>query len=207
MSSYLRSLQAFQISLQTQRDDVDVNGQLITLSGGATYSVRRPDGLSIDLAMPTMSRQYFYDGKTVTVFDPKTKYFARFDAPPQIGPELLATFDKYGVPLPLADLFTWTEGDPRTAALTSAHYVGKAVINGRNASHYAFRQSGVDWQIWIANGDRPEPLRVALVDRSDPARPKFQADLNWNLNPQFSRYAFNFRPPPNARMIRIRPVE
>ena len=51
MSAYLRSIPAFQITLQTQRDDVDVYGQLITLSGGATYKVRRPDAFFIDLAL------------------------------------------------------------------------------------------------------------------------------------------------------------
>ena len=55
MSAYLRSIPAFQITLQTQRDDVDVYGQLITLSGGATYKVRRPDRFSIDLALPTQA--------------------------------------------------------------------------------------------------------------------------------------------------------
>ncbi|MGH6962919.1 MAG: DUF2092 domain-containing protein, partial [Phenylobacterium sp.] len=69
MSAYLRSIPAFEITLRTQRDDVDVYGQLITLSGGATYKVRRPDAFSIDLTLPSQSGRYVYDGKTVTAYD------------------------------------------------------------------------------------------------------------------------------------------
>ena len=206
MSAYLRTLQAFQITLQTQRDDVDIYGQSITLSGDATYRVRRPDAMAIDLALPSATRKYVYDGKIVTVFDPPTGYYAQFAAPPTIKATLQLALDKYGVTLPLSDLFTWTEGDPRADVLTSAHFVGKTQVNGQNANHYAFRQPGIDWQIWIADGDKPAPLRVALVASDDPARPKFQADLTWDTTPQFNADAFTFTPPANARKVDIHPA-
>lgn len=206
MSAYLRTLQNFQIAMQTQRDDVDVYGQLITLDGQANYKVRRPNGLAIDLASPTMNRQYVYDGKTVTVFDPKTGYFAKIQAPATLHETLEMAEDKYGVELPLADLFTWTEGDDRARDLTSAHFIGQAQVNGQTANHYAFRQPGVDWQIWIADGDKPAPLRVVIVASDDPARPKFQADLTWDTAPQFADNAFAFTPPANARQIQIHPL-
>lgn len=207
MSAYLRSIPAFQITLRTQRDDVDVYGQLITLGGEATYKVRRPDAFAIDLALPSRTRQYVYDGKTVTVYDPKTGYYAKFQAPSTIRATLEMAEQKYGASLPLEDLFTWSEGDARVKALTSAHFVDKDQIAGQTANHYAFRQPGVDWQIWIADGDKPAPLRVTIVASDDPARPQFQADLSWDTAPQFTQGAFAFAPPPNARPIEIRPID
>ncbi len=206
MSAYLRSLPAFQITLRTQRDDVDVYGQLITLSGEATYKVRRPDAFAIDLALPSKTRQYVYDGKTVAVYDPKTGYYAKFQAPSTIGATLQLASDKYGVTLPLQDLFTWTEGDARAQALTSAHFVGKDQVGDQAANQYAFRQPGIDWQIWIADGDKPAPLRVVIVASDDPARPQFEADLAWDTAPQFAQDAFVFTPPANARLIDIHPI-
>ena len=206
MSAYLRTLQNFQVTMQTQRDDVDVYGQLITLSGSATYRVRRPDGLTIDMASPTRTRHYVYDGKTVTVFDPKTGYFAKIPAPGTIRETLAMAQDKFGVELPLADLFTWSEGDDHTKALTSAHFIDKTEVNGQAANHYAFRQPGVDWQIWIADGDKPAPLRAVIVASEDPARPQFQADLAWDAAPQFAADAFAFTPPANAKQIQIHPL-
>jgi hypothetical protein len=206
MSAYLRTIPAFRISLKTQRDDVDPYGQVITLSGQATYSVRRPDAFNIDLALPGVTQQYLYDGKTVTVYDPKAGSYGRVQAPSTIRATLELAKNKYGATVPLEDLFTWTEGDSRASALTSAHFIGKDQIGGQSASHYAFRQPGVDWQIWIADGDKPAPLRINIVASSDPARPRFEADLAWDTSPQFAANTFAFAPPPNARAVSLNPV-
>jgi hypothetical protein len=207
MSAYLRSIPTFQITMQTQRDDVDVYGQTITLSGEATYKVRRPDSFAVNLALPSRTRQYVDDGKTVTVYDPTSGYYAKFQAAPTIRETLQLASDKYGATLPLQDLFTWTEGDAREKALTSAHFIGKTQIGNQAANHYAFRQPGRDWQIWIADGDKPAPLRVSVVDSTDPAKPKFEADLTWDTTPQFGQDAFVFTPPANAKAIDIKPLQ
>jgi hypothetical protein len=206
MSAYLRSIPAFQVALQTQRDDVDVYGQLITLSGEATYKVRRPDAFSIDLKLPSITQQYIGDGKTVTVYDPKTNYYGKFQALPTVRASLELAEQTYGAVVPLDDLFTWSEGDDRAKALTSAHFIGKDRIAGQDANHYAFRQPGIDWQIWIADGAKPAPLRVLITASEDPARPKFQADLAWDIAPNFTADAFTFTPPANARATDIHPV-
>jgi hypothetical protein len=206
MSAYLRSVPAFQISLKTQRDDVDVYGQLITLSGEATYKVRRPDAFAIDMNLPSNSRQYVDDGKTVTVYDPATRAYGKFQAQATIRDTLEYAKQKYGAALPLEDLFSWSAGDDRAKVLTSAHFIGKERIAGQDANHYAFRQPGIDWQIWIADGAKPAPLRVAIVAVDDPARPKFQADLAWDTAPSFAANTFAFAPPPGARATDLRPL-
>jgi hypothetical protein len=206
MSAYLRSVPAFQISLQTQRDDVDVYGQLITLSGQATYKVRRPDAFAVDLALPTLSRQYVYDGKTMVVFNRTNGAYGKFAAPPSIRGAVDLAQQKYGAVFPLVDLFNWSAGDDRAKALTSAHFIGKEQIGGQAANHYAYRQPGIDWQIWIADGAKPTPLRVAIVSTSDPARPKFGVDLAWDTAPQFGADTFAFAPPPNARAVDLQPT-
>jgi hypothetical protein len=206
MSAFLRTISAFQITVQTQRDDVDEYGQLITLSGEATYKVRRPDAFSISLSLPSQSGQYVYDGKTLTAYDAGTASYRRFPAPPTIRATLELAKQKYGATVPLEDLFSWSEGDDRAKALTSAHFIGKTRVAGQAASQYAFRQPGVDWQIWIADGNTPLPLRIAIVSSRDPARPQFQADLAWNTAPKFAANAWTFSPPPNARAIAYRPT-
>ncbi len=206
MSAYLRSVPAFQIDLTTQRDDVDVYGQLITLNGVATYKVRRPDSFFINLDMPSTARQYVNDGKTVTVFDPKSGYYGTFQALPTIRGTLELAEQKYGASVPLDDLFTWSEGDDRAKSLTAAHFIGKAQVAGQNANHYAYRQPGIDWQVWIADGDKPVPLRVIIVASDDPARPRFQTDMSWDTSPTFAADTFVFAPPPNARATVLRPL-
>lgn len=206
MSAYLRTLSDFEIRMATQRDEVDAYGQLVTLNGEATYKVRRPGAFNIAVAEDAGSRVFNYDGKAVTVYDPKTGYYARFDAPPTIRQTLEAAKASYGVTVPLADLFNWGEGDAQSSRLTSGHFVGATKVDGQEADQYAFRQPGVDWQIWIAKGDKPVPLRVVIVGSSDPARPQFEANLSWDTAPQFASDAFVFTPPAGAKAIQIRTI-
>ena len=108
--------------------------------------------------------------------------------------------------MPLDDLFHWDQGDAQTSKLTSGHYIGPTNLMGKDADQYAFRQPGVDWQIWIAKGDKPIPLRVLIVASDDPARPQFQGDLWWTLNPQFPAGTFTFVAPANTKLIPIAAV-
>jgi len=205
MSAYLRSIPAFQISLRTQRDDVDDYGQLITLGGGAIYRVRRPDAFFIDLGLPSLAAKLVYDGKTVTVYDARSNAYATAPALPTMRATLELAEQKYGNNVPLDDLFTWSDGDALAKVLTSAHFIGEAQVEGRATNHYAFRQAGRDWQIWIAAGDKPLPLRVAIVASNDSDRPQFRADLYWDTAPKFAPNAFTFAPPPNSVHVGVGP--
>jgi hypothetical protein len=68
---------------------------------------------------------------------------------------------------------------------------------------YAFRQDGLDWQIWIQNGDFPLPRKVVLTTTTDDARPQYVATYTWNLAPSFSNDAFTFTPGKDAKRITI----
>jgi hypothetical protein len=203
MSGYLRTVPTFQLKAITQRDEVDQKGQLVTLSGETTYKVKAPDAFNIMVVDTTKKRDFVYDGKSVTVYDPKSGFYTHFNAPPTIPKTLDMAEAKYNVSIPLRDLFHWDQNESKVEALTSAHFVGEATVNGQQTNQYAFRQPGVDWQVWIAKGDRPAPLRIEIVGRDDPARPKYQADLIWNTAPQFSPDTFVFTPPAGAKPIPI----
>ena len=87
--------------------------------------------------------------------------------------------------------------NPKVIAETVAAPLEEA-INGVETQQYIFRQPGIDWQIWIAKGDKPAPVRVVVVASEDPARPQFQADLTWDTTPQFAADSFVFTPPAEA---------
>ena len=203
MSAYLKTNNAFQVTSNTQRDEVDDYGQTVTLSGQTIYKVQSPNAFEIEVSDADKTRSYVYDGKSVTVFDPKTSYYARFNAAATIRQTLDDAEARYGITVPLDDLFHWDQGDDGAKRLTAAHFVGKANVGGQDADQYIFRQPGVDWQIWIASGAKPVPLRVVIVASDDPARPRFQADLAWDTTPKFAAGTFVFTPPPGAKSIPI----
>jgi hypothetical protein len=201
MSAYLRTLQTFQVSGETMREEINDNGQKLQFLGSTTYKVRRPDGFSIEIAEDRRVRKVFYDGKSLTLFAPRMNYYSTVAAPATIHEVLDVAAAKYGITVPLEDLFVWGTSEDWHNDLKVGYWVGYAHLAGQDADQYAFREDGVDWQIWIARGDKPLPLRVVITGTDEPSQPQFEATLNWDTAPQFAPDAFVFTPPADAKAI------
>lgn len=201
MGAQLRALKSFEVNAQTLRDEVLDDGETVQVSGVVDYLVRVPDRLRADVRTDRKQRQIIYDGKTLTVYAPRMKYYAAVPAPSTIGATLDTARKRLGIEFPLADLFLW--GTPRDGVneLTSARYVGPAYINGIDTDQYAFRQPGTDWQIWIDRGKNPLPRKVVITTVSNPARPQYVATLAWSFKPITSDAPFAFTPPKDAGRI------
>lgn len=204
MSAYLMTLNAFEVTTQTSLDLVTEGGQRVQLDGSANYKVKRPDSFVINVSTDLKKRTFFYDGKQITIFSPELGFYATNPAPPTILQTLDVLWEKFGIALPLEDLFRWNDEKSRRAeALDSGFYVGPATIDGAATEHYAFRQGEVDWQVWIEKGERPLPRKLVIIDRSEPAQPSYSARLAWRLDPQFAAGDFTFRPDKQAKAIRL----
>jgi len=204
MSNYLRSANTLAITSEGSLDVVTGDGQRLQLDGTTEYKVRRP-GFVIDYNSDIKSRRFIYDGKSFTVYSPKLGYYATVAAPATNREVLDTIYNKFGISLPLEDLFRWGEGASadRIKALKSAYDVGTATIDGAPTDHYAFRETGVDWEVWIQQGDQPVPRKLVIVDRTDPSRPTFIARLSWKVNPAFTDSDFAFVPDANAKRIEL----
>jgi hypothetical protein len=205
MSTFLMGAKTLKIEGSGSLDVVTNNGQRIQLDGNTTYKVRKPNGFVIDYESDIKSRRFIYDGKNFTVYSPKLGFYSTVAAPPTNGEVLKAIYEKFGIALPLEDLFRWADGtsDDRIQALRSAYNVGPATIDGVKTDHYAFREDDVDWEIWIEQGDQPFPRKLVIVDRNDPAKPTFMTRLKWTLNPAFTDADFAFVPDANAKKIQM----
>jgi hypothetical protein len=201
MGAYLRTLQSFEVSARTTTENVMDDGFKLQFDSTADLKVRRPDRLRVDISNDRKQRQIFYDGKSVTVYGPRVKYYATVPAPPTLRETIGVLTKKYGIELPLADLFYWGTEEAPLADIKTARYIGPATVDGKPAEHYAFRQEGVDWQIWIQLGKRSLPLKLAITSTAQPGEPTYSAWLRWNLSPRFSETAFVFKPPSGAMKI------
>jgi hypothetical protein len=205
MSTFLTSANTMQIVSNGSLDVVTNDGQRIQLDGTTTYKVRKPAGFVIDYRSDVKSRRFIYDGKNFTVYSPQLGFYSTVAAPATNKEVLKTIYDKFGIALPLEDLFRWADGsgDDRIKALRSAYNVGPATIDGVETDHYAFREADTDWEVWIQKGDQPFPKKLVIVDRNDPAKPTFIARLSWTLNPAFTDSDFAFVPDANAKKIQM----
>src|SRR4029453_17348357 len=130
------------------------DAQRIQLDGVTNYKVRRP-GFVIDYSRDVKDRRFIYDGKTFTVYSPKLGFYASVPAPGTNKEVLDAIYNKFGISLPLEDLFRWGDGisADRIQSLKSAYEGGPATVDGVETAHFAYREADVDWEVWSQKGD------------------------------------------------------
>jgi len=207
MGRYLRSLKNFSLHGDTTIDVVTEDGQKLQFPGTVEYKVRTPNGLQLTWKTDRKERELFYDGKQLTIYGPKNKYYATVDAPPTLHELISVARDDYGIELPLPDLFLWGTPEAPVSALQAATFVGPARIDGTVTEQYAFRQDGVDWQLWLETGDKPLPRRLVITTTTDPAQPQYTTTLTWNTNAALKDSAFTFVPPKGAAKIEMVQVD
>jgi hypothetical protein len=207
MGGFLRTLKAFTLHADTTIDEVlDDTGQKIQFGGVVDFHVRAPDRLRAEVSSDRKQRQFFYDGKTLTLYGQRVKYYASVPAPPTIREMLEVAEQKYGLELPLADLFFWGTDKAHPEDIKTAIYVGPSWIGGVLCDHYAFRQEEADWQLWAERSDTPLPRKLVITTTDEEEQPQFVAVLTWNLNPQLDDAMFTFVPPADAQKIVLREV-
>jgi len=201
MGAHLRTMKSFAVKVNGAKDEVMADGQKIQISGTVRYVVRSPDRFRADIETDRKQRTILYDGKTLTLYAPRMHYYATVAAPPTVGAMLDTVRGKYNVELPVADLFLWGTERDGVNALTAARYVGPAFIDGTQTDHYAFRQQGTDWQIWIERGSSPLPRKLVITTTDEPSQPQYAATITWNLAASTEDGIFAFVPPKDAAKI------
>ena len=198
MAAYLQTLIAFQVKADLSREEVLQDGEKVTFSAEADMVVQRPTRLRMTVNSERQQRLFLFDGQTFTLLAPKMGYYAQETGPKTIKDLVDVLEDKFELEMPLVDFFRWNEPDAVLGDLTGAKDMGQATIEGVTCEHYLLRQNGMDWQIWIQNGDFPLPRKVVLTTTDEEARPQYTAVYTWNLAPSFNDAVFAFAPPKGA---------
>ncbi|MDF2900423.1 MAG: hypothetical protein K0Q62_482 [Phenylobacterium sp.] len=201
MGAYLRTLTSFEMKADILADEVTADGRKLQIGSTVTYKARKPSQLAIDTVSDRKLRKLYYDGKQLTLYAPRNGYYAQASAPPTIRETLDVLNEKYGVEVPLEDLFRWGEPGDSRDALTRGFYVGPARIGGVETDQYAYSTGDVDWQVWITRGDKPVPRKIVITSLFDDAQPQFSATMDWNTAPSLKDADFTFTPPADAKSI------
>jgi hypothetical protein len=206
MGAFLRSQTVMKIMAETATDDVIGGNQKVQLVGAVELMVRRPDRLRANVATDRKIEQIYYDGNAFTVYQPRLNYFASFSAPPTLAGLMDVAEQRYGLDMPLADLFAWGTARSRPADILGATNLGTSMIKGVPCDHYAFHQADVDWQVWIQQGEQPLPRKLIITTITERSQPQHQAVLTWDLAPKLADGMFTFIAPKGAQRIEFETV-
>jgi hypothetical protein len=185
-------------SIELQSD----NGQFITFFTEAEVALQRPNKLHMKVAGDSPSLHLYYDGAKASVIDVDNNIYAVSAPLSNIDEMLNYIMSKAQISFPSADLMYSDPYAVMTKDLTDATVVGDSMINGIPAEHFAYREPAIDWEIWIAKGEKAVPLRLAMTYRQVKDRPSFLVEFaDWKLNPKLKASTFDFKTPADAKQI------
>jgi hypothetical protein len=207
MGAHLQTLKRFKVTTDLTGERVLADGQKLQHSATANLEVVRPNMLRARMFSARAEREIFYDGKLATIFIPAQKAYSTVEFTGNLGELINRLEERYGVEMPMADMFLWGTPAAPLDKIESAMNAGQDFIDNDLCDHYAFRQGMFDWQIWITTGDKPLPRKLVITNRSDEARPQSVQYFDWNLKPTFKDSIFKFTPPKGATAVELRSLD
>ena len=203
MARFLGDSQRFSVSVRSSYDAMQESGQKIEFNEARKIVVSRPDRLRVEVAQSDGDHHLvLYDGKDVTVYNATQNVYATTPVPGGVDAAITHFVKDLKMKLPLAALLLRRVGEELERRTQSLDYVEKTGILGVPAHHLAGRTETVDYQVWIAAGEQPWPLRAVLTYRNAEGQPQYRAQFSdWNFPPQMSEAQFKFTPHEGARKI------
>jgi hypothetical protein len=202
MSAYLASLPRFTVHTETTQQVVFPSGLVLDSDRAADVAVERPNRLRAHIVSAKRNVEVYYDGATVALYSPDQKLYTTWPAPPTIDQLAARAQQQEGLALPAADFLFRSPYQRMMAKVERGSYIGRSLVRGVMTDQLAFRQKGVDWQIWIQEGDRPLPVRLAIKDRATRGNPWHTVTMtDWDTAPELTPATFTFTPPEGAQRI------
>jgi hypothetical protein len=203
MSTRLAAAKELSVATTEVRDVVRRSGAKERVSLTGLYTMRRPDRFHSKVS-GGKGLESWYDGKMVTVAVAQDKVFAQAPMPETIDRTLDALAERYDMALPLGDLFYSSAEKALLSDTTTGGYAGPENVGDTPCHHLAFRDAGVEWDIWLPVQGEPLPARLKVVNRHRSGEPVTDVTFTrWNLAPQLSAAMFTPSVPADYEGIAI----
>jgi len=208
MCDYLKSLKEFSFKGEVTDDQTFAGGRKLQYAFGMEGYVKRPDKIRLNAQGDLENKQFFYDGKTITIFDTAGKVYATMSTPPTIDEALEKAYQEYGLRLILAAIAKTNLYEQIIRGVTSEFYAGEGTVFGVKCQHVAFDKEQAEVQLWVEASDKPVLRKVIITYKNVEYSPQWTAFLTeWNVSPQLADNLFVFTPPQGAEKIDFVPVK
>jgi hypothetical protein len=202
MSDYLAAQKAISFDMDSSLEVVTKDGQKLALASSGALTLNRPDKLHATRKGGFADVELVFDGKTATLLGKHANAYAQTEAAGTIDQLVDALREKYGRPVPAADLLMSNPYDELMPQVTNIKDLGSGVIRGVECDHLAFRAGEVDWQIWIAQGSRPYPCRYVITSTKIAGSPQYTIDISaWKTGAEVAADKFSLQIPAGARKM------
>jgi hypothetical protein len=189
MGDYIGSAEQFTFHANIGFDHVLPSGQKLQFAATEDVALQRAGGLYVAWQSDLGQRQFWYDGKSITLYDPGSPFYATEPAAPDLDAVLDRLVPEFDFTPPLSD------------------FLGLNDVDGRNCHTLAFVEKDIDWQIWIEAGQQLTPCKLIITYKTQPPQPQFTAVFTeWDFAPRIARSTFTPALPPGTESIPFAPV-
>ena len=207
MSDYLNKAQTFSFNVEVSYDVVYGSDEKLTFLRSGNVVVRRPSRFKARISELSVSKEFYYDGKSFTLWDPSLKLYATTTAPGTIDAAIDDLNKRFGIAVPIGQLMRSNFLASVMDRVVAAGYIGLAKVRGKEAHHLALASADLDWQVWVAAGNKPVPLLIIGTVKNEKHWPQYRAWLtNWKTGQTVFERSFRFKPPKGAEKIEFVPA-
>jgi hypothetical protein len=202
MTDYMAEQKAISFDFDAILEVVTVDGQKLALASSGAVVLNRPNMIRASRSGGFADIETVFDGTTLSVLGKNKNVYTQVEIPGSIDHLVDELKDQYNRPLPAADLLLTNAYDELMANVVDVKDLGSGVIGGTECDHLAFRAKEVDWQIWIAQGDRPYPCRYTITSKLIDGDPQYSVQVrNWKTGDEVATDSFAFKAPDGAKQI------
>lgn len=202
MSDYLASQQSVSFDYDASFEVVSKDHQKVALVSSGTVTLSRPDKIRVTRHGGFADVEFVFDGKTVSLLGKDANLYMQGDVPGSIDHLVDELRDKFHRPLPGADLLMSNVYDQLMPLVKDMKDLGSGIIRGTECDHLAMRAEDLDWQIWVAQGDKPYPCRYVITTRLVEGWPQYTLDIrNWKTGSEVAADDFKFVVPAGAQKV------
>jgi hypothetical protein len=207
MSKYLAAQQAISFAYDAVLEVVTKDEQILALASSGNVTLNRPDKILATRSSGFADVEMSFDGKTLTLLGKNLNIYAQQEVPGTVD-QLVDALRKHNRPLPAADLLLTDPYEALMQDVVDVKDLGSGVIGGVECDYLAFRAKEVDWQIWIAQGERPYPCRYVISSTFMNGEPQYSIQVsNWKAGDEVAATDFSFEPPTDAKKVDLKNLE
>ena len=208
MCDYLKSLKEFSFKGEVTDDHTYSAGNKLQFAFGLEGYIKRPDKVRLNAKGDLQNKEFFYDGKAITIYDTVKKVYATAAMPPTIDEALAKVNSDYGIRLIVADLAKNNLFESITAGVEDQVYVGEGMVFGVKCQHLAFDKGKIVVQLWVEASDKPVLRKAVVTYKEVDFSPQWTLYLTeWNVSPQLADNMFAFTPPQGAEKVDFKTVK
>ena len=208
MSDFLGAQTTLSAGFDSVFEVVTPTDQKLGLASSGTVTLSRPDKIRFARSGGFADFEILYDGKTLTFLGKNANLYTQVAAPGTVDQLIDILQDKYNRPLPGADLLMTNSYDELMKDVYDSKDLGSGVINGVECDTLAFRKNDVDWQIWIAQGERPYPCRFVITSKLAPGDPQYTIQFrDWKFGANVAADDFAFKNASDAKPVELMDIK